>query len=226
MARTWMAMAAAVAMAMFAGQAAAQLVNGSFETGTTAGWTATGGCPFDVVPPGPTTGAGAFPAQAPVQGAFLMMSDANAPGTCTLFQDVALAGSGAYSISAATGYNYFNFTDPAAPGCSAALDVTTPGGVLIAHVFQASGPTNQPIVQRAPVVLPNVGGTTVRVIVTTVNCLGGPVGIVLDAVALAPGAAVSQVPTLNEWATMLLALLIAASGALYMRSRTAAPKRT
>jgi hypothetical protein len=91
--RIWLGIVAAL-LASVAVDAAAQnlVLNPSFETGDTTSWTQSGGgCTFDVqAPPAASTGAGGFPAQAPLDGAVALNPDATNIGTCQLFQDIAL----------------------------------------------------------------------------------------------------------------------------------------
>jgi hypothetical protein len=217
---------AAVAFTFLAAEAAAQnlVLNPSFETGDTTSWVQGGGlCTFDVLTPGPgvtTTGAGVFPVQSPTQGTQLLMTDAGAPGVCTLSQDIVLPAGQTYIASAGLGYNYHDFLDPAGTGCSVTVDVTTTLGAPIANLFQASGGANVPISPRAPVALPHSAGTTVRLIITATSCNGGPVGVVADNFVVGAGAlAASTVPTMSEWAMLLMALMMALTAALALRRR-------
>ena len=217
--RTFIAAALAVS-GMMADQAVAQnlMVNGSFEAGL-ASWTPTGGCPGGAVaPPGNTAGAGGFPFQAPTDGALLLMSDALAPGVCTLFQDVVIP-TATNTLTFAVGYNYANFGSAAAPGCSANVAVTTPGGQVLATAWVASGGVNQAIANQPGVTFSARAGSTVRVIITAISCADGPVGIAADNFVLAAAAQPISVPTLGEWAMILLALLLAGVGATALRAR-------
>ncbi len=207
--------AAAAALIGFAATSAAAqnlVLNPSFETGDTTSWTATGTCPFDVLtPPATTTGAAGFNAPAPTQGTFVLASDAVAPGVCELFQDIALPPGPGYVLSFATGYNYVDLGgDPTGAGCSATVALTTTGGVPIATYYARSGGFDQALNNRGPFNLGSaLGGTTVRLIITTNSCAGGPVGIVTDNFVLAAGGTTSAIPTLSEWTTLLLAMLMA-----------------
>lgn len=213
---TWRVLlaAAAASIGFAAAPAAAQnlVLNPSFESADTTSWTITGTCPFDVLsPPGTTTtGAGGFPVQAPTQGAFILLSDAVAPGTCTLFQDIALPAGQNFILSFGAGYNYEDFGDPTGAGCDASIGLTTVANVPIATFYTRSGGIDQSVGSRGPFNLgPGLAGTTVRLTITTNSCVGGPAGIVADNFVLVAGATTSAVPTLSEWATLLLALLMA-----------------
>jgi hypothetical protein len=224
--RTWLGVVAAL-LASVAVDAAAQnlVLNPSFETGDTTSWTQSGGgCTFDVqAPPAASTGAGGFPAQAPIAGAIALNPDATAPGVCQLFQDIALPAGNTYQLSFAAGYNYADLGgDPTGAGCSATVELQTTGGVNIATYFAAAGGANQPLVNRGTFALPpGVAGTTVRVALTWTSCPGGPTGIPADAFSLTAGGAAlgaRQVPTLSEWSLLLLALMVA-GGAIFTARR-------
>jgi hypothetical protein len=208
--------------ALLSGTAHSQnlLANGSFEAGV-GSWTlvesAPGACVFDsLVHPGNSTGFAAFPTQPPAQGARVLVSDANAPATCTFFQDVVVA-SANNRLTYSAGYNYLDAGgDPLGVGCSANVDVTDTGGVLIAAGYSATGGTNQAMAVRPPINFTVAPGSTVRVAITTVACAGGPAGIVADNFVLAAAGAVA-VPTLAQWALLLLALLMLALAAPRLR---------
>jgi hypothetical protein len=201
------------------------VLNSSFETGTTASWVQTnpgGVCVFDVLTGGaPSTGAGNWTTPAAAQGTRVFMGDTNAPGTCSLHQDIAIPAAGSYSLRFAAGYNYQDFGDPTGAGCSATIGIETTGGVPIATYYAAAGGVNQPMVQRGPFLLPPaVSGTTVRVIMTMVSCGGGPAGIPADNFVLAAGiGGVATVPTMSQWALILMALLMAATALVALRRR-------
>lgn len=223
--RTLFAVAAIAVSGITAGGAFAQnlLLNPSFETGL-ASWTDTAGpCTYQALsPPSTTGGAGAFTTPTPPNGAALLMTDATAPGTCQIFQDV-VATSGALTLSAAAGYNYTNFGSAAAPGCSASIQATTTTGQVLVTLYSQSGGTAsiEPIANQGPVTFGVRNGSTVRIIVTSTSCADGPAGIAADNFSLVAAAQGPNIPTLGEWALILLALLMAAAAATTLR-----PKRT
>ncbi len=198
------------------------ITNGSFEAGSIAGWTATGAtCTFESLNAGvATAGAGAFVTPTPANGTFAFMSDANLPGSCTFFQDVVLTGTTS-ALSFSAGYGYTNFGNPAAPGCSASVQVTdTAGTRVFATAFTAFGGTSVALAPHSTA-FSLAAGSTVRVIVTMVSCADGPVGIALDNVVLAAVPAPTRVATLSEWAMALLVLLMAGIAAGKLRRREA-----
>lgn len=198
------------------------VLNPSFETGDTTSWIATGTCPFDVLsPPALTTGAAGFNAPPPPQGAFVLVSDALAPGVCELYQDIALPAGQAYRLSFAAGYNYIDLGgDPTGAGCSATIGIADTGGIPIATYYARAGNFDQGIAQRATVGIPAaLSGSTVRLIIATTSCAGGPAGILADNFILAAGISSSAVPTSSEWSLLLLATLMALAAFAAMHQR-------
>jgi len=210
--RTWAAAAMAVA-GLIASPAFSQnfVVNPSFETGDVTGWTGTGGCDFAAYNAGGVTPlAGGWTAPAPSDGVFVMLSDAGAPGTCTLFQDIVLPPNRTYKLGFAAGYNYTNFGAPTAAGCEADISITTTGGVPIATFYKRTGGTTDPFARRGSFTLPDtVAGTTVRLIMTMNSCADGPVGIVADDFSLV---VFQAIPLLSPWAAALMAILMVGAG--------------
>ena len=223
--RKLLAVAAIAVSGMTAGGAFAQnlILNPSFEAGLT-NWTDTAGtCTYEALsPPSNTAGAGAFATPTPPNGAALLMMDATAPGTCQIFQDVVVTAP-FHTLTVAAGYNYANFGSAAAPGCSATIQATTPTGQVLASVYSPVGGTSsiEPIANRGPVTFNTRVGSTVRIIVTANSCGDGPVGISADSFSLVAAASGPNIPTLGEWALILLALLMAGVAATALR-----PKRT
>jgi hypothetical protein len=219
----------AAALALFAtfgaGSAAAQnlVTNGSFEAGF-ASWTlgVDPNCTFETLAAGvPTAGFGAFVTPAPAQGALVAMTDANNVAVCEVFQDVALPAGASYTLTLAAGYNFADATGLGTVGCSVSVDVTTTGGVPIANVYTMGGAVDDPMAARAPVNLSAQAGTTVRIIATATSCVGGPVGMELDNVVLLAGpAGAVAIPTLGEWALILLALTMAGLAATGLRRKS------
>ena len=135
------------------------------------------------------------------------MGDTGAPGTCLFFQDVTLpAGVNQGTLSYSAGYNFQDFgAGPA--GCSASIAITDTANVPIATGYtQVAAALNDPMVARAPIVFSTTPGGTVRVLLTETSCAGGPVGLVADNLILSVG---SAVPALDDWAKIVLALLLA-----------------
>jgi hypothetical protein len=197
------------------------VINGSFETGNISGWTISSGtCVWQALTAGQTTSqAGAFVAPTPPNGNFVLLSDAGNPGPCTFQQDVALPPGTSDILTLAAGYNYRNFDDPTGAGCSTTVAATTTGGAPLATAYSASGGANQAIAPQGSVNLSAHAGTTVRIIVTTVSCIGGPAGVVLDNVVLDSNPLASAIPTLSEWTLIVLGLLLAAIGVVVIRRR-------
>jgi exosortase sorting signal-containing protein len=224
--RTWRGLLVAL-LAFGASSVAAQnlVLNPSFETGDITSWSvaANPACTYEVqAPPVASGGAGNFPAQPPVDGAFALNPDTNNPGVCQIFQDIALPAGSNYVLSFAAGYNYANLGgDPTGAGCSASVDIETTGGVPIATYYAVTGGTNQALANRGSFQLPpGVAGTTVRLAVTMTSCAGGPVGMPADAFVIAAGTlAPVQTPTLSPWSLLLLALALAAMAAFTLRRR-------
>jgi hypothetical protein len=209
---------------MGAGSAAAQnlVTNGSFEAGL-GGWTTTAdpNCTFESLAAGaPTAGFGAFITPPPAQGAQVMMSDALNVAVCEIFQDVALPAGALYTLTLAAGYNWADALGIGAAGCSLSVDVTTTGGVPIANVYTMTGDLDDPMATRPAIDLSAQAGTTVRIISTATSCNGGPVGMELDNVVLQALGGGSSIPTLGEWALILLALTMAGLAATGLRRKT------
>lgn len=197
------------------------LLNPSFETGL-ANWTDTGPpCTYEALsPPSVTAGAGQFDTPTPPNGAALLMTDAGAPGTCQIFQDV-VATSDHLALTAQAGYNYRNFNGPAGAGCEASIQATTTAGQVLATLYSPAGGTAsvEAVASRGPVVFNVRNGSTVRIVLTTTSCLDGPVGIAADNLSLVAAAQGPGIPTLAEWALLLLALLMAGAAATTLRAR-------
>jgi hypothetical protein len=150
------------------------------------------------------------------------MMDATNPGTCQIFQDVVVTAP-FHTLTVAAGYNYFDFNGPVAAGCSASIQATTPTGQVLASVYSPVGGTSaiEPIANRGPVTFNTRVGSTVRIIVTTNSCADGPVGIAADSFSLVAAAQGPNIPTLGEWALILLALLMAGAAATTLRNKRA-----
>ena len=218
-----------IAMAASFSAAAQNLLNnGSFEAGT-AGWTVVesgpfspGNCVFESLAAGvPTGGAGAWVTPAPTDPTQVGMSDANAPGTCQIFQDVVVP-TGAGILSFAAGYNFAPLGAPAGAGCAMSVQVLTPANAVIAQGFTATGGTNRPLTARPSVGFSGLApGATVRVSITVDSCNDGPAGMAMDNMVLlaVPNVVATKVPTLSEWAMILMALLMAATAFLALRRR-------
>ena len=219
--RTWAAMLAAV---LVPATAAAQnvVVNPSFEAGSLVGWTQAGPtCTYESLQAGDTSaGAAAVTAPAPSNGTFLFVSDALAPGSCTFFQDVVVT-SPVNTFAFSAGYQYVDFGDPTGAGCSATVAATDVAGTRTYASFPigtgsapvAFGPRSGTF-SAAP-------GSTVRIIATFVSCAGGPVSLALDNFVVAAAPAAAPIPTLGEWAMLLLFLLMTAIAAAKLRRRGA-----
>jgi hypothetical protein len=211
-------------------QALAQnlLVNGSFEAGLT-GWTSSGvGCtPSTQTVGNPSAGAGGsagpppgqFIAPAPLNGTQVYMGDTNNPGVCLLFQDVTLpAGKSQGSLTYAAGYNFRDFGGGPV-GCDANISIATTANVPIATGYDQAGvATDDALVRRPTLAFTTTPGGTVRVLVTDTSCLGGPVGLVLDDLVLV-AADPPGVPTVDNWAKMMLALLVIGAALFNLRKR-------
>jgi hypothetical protein len=210
--------------------AAAQnlLINGSFEGGI-GGWTTVGGqcTPSSQTAGNPAIGAGGgtppppgqFIAPAAIDGTHVYMGDTLAPGVCLFFQDVTLpAGQTQGYLTFSAGYNFRDFGGGAG-GCEADISITDTANAPIAPpgYVQVASAVDDPLTHRAPIVFSTTPGATVRVLITETSCAGGPVGLVLDGLALSPGA--PPVPTLGEWSMAILALLLGIGAALHFRAR-------
>jgi hypothetical protein len=219
---TWrklLAISAVAVCGITSGSALAQnlILNPSFEAGL-ASWTPVGGtCTFEALsPPSTSAGAGGFTTPTPPDGAALLMTDAVAPGTCFLFQDVVVT-SPVNTLTFAAGYNFAPLGGPAGDGCSVAIGVTTPAGQILAVGYSRGGGTSEPIAARGPTTFSTRPGSTVRVVILMNSCADGPVGVAADDFFLAAAAQPLSVPTLGEWTLLLLALLMAGVAARTLR---------
>ena len=98
------------------------------------------------------------------------------------------------------------------------IAITTTANVPIAAGYsQVAQAVNDPMATRAPISFSTVQGGTVRVLFTETSCPGGPVGIVADALVLSAGAL--AVPALDDWAKVVIALLIAGTAMFSLRVR-------
>jgi hypothetical protein len=143
---------------------------------------------------------------------------------CTLFQDVTLPpGQSQGVLTYSAGYNFRDYGGAGvAAGCDANIAITTTGNVPIATGYdQAANATDAPLNARPALIFTTTPGATVRVLITETSCPAGPVGLVLDNLVLTAGAGASTaVPTLDYWAKLALALLVAGSALYYLRKRT------
>ena len=209
--------------------AANVLVNGSFETSLT-GWTEVndGSCTVGAYQagdplPGFLGGNGAV-APAPSDGSFILVTDPDAPGTCSIFQDVSIPSDSSAELTADVGYLFDeSFADSS--GCSVIVEVTTVGGAPIAPVFSESGTTNLPIAPQGPVDLSAQAGSTVRISAEATACADAPIGLLLDNVVLDVVSSTvarppAPVPMLSAYGLVLTALgLIFVAGGRLRGSR-------
>jgi hypothetical protein len=199
------------------------VTNGSFETGTTAGWTVSSGtCTWQsLLAGGVTSQAGGWTAPTPTDGTRVLLSDATEPGTCTFQQDVSIPAGTTDTLTLDAGYNYHNFLDSAGGGCSASVAVTTTTNAPIATAYSATGGINQSLAPQPPVDLTAQAGSTVRILVTTTSCFGGPAGVILDNVVLdSVGATTSSAaPVMSRTGLVIVVILLAAVGMLQLVHR-------
>lgn len=222
MIRAFIAAAAAIVLSLSSGAAFAQelVTNGSFEPGT-AGWTVStnvpGGCAalarpsgatqMVVAPSGPTAGAN-YVELYPTAGSQI----------CRLYQDVAIppgASSAAFAIDASASFSG-GATTLADYG---RVDILTTSDVLLQNIFLRDGTqANLPNLAHYTANLTPYAGQTVRIAIIFAN---GPVccnETFADAVSIL---AVTSIPTLSQWAMILLAVLMAGTGVLILRRRHA-----
>lgn len=197
--------------------AANVIVNGSFEA-SLSGWTEVndGSCSIDAYEAGDPLpeyfGDNGVVAPAPTDGSFILVTDPEDPGTCSIYQDVNIPTGASATLTADVGY-LFDESFPTSSGCSVVFEVTTPGGAPVAPVFSSSGTTNLPIAPQGPVDLSAEAGSTVRISAEAVACFDAPVGLLLDNVVLdvvsnggSSPVAPAPVPTLSAYGMVLTAL--------------------
>ncbi len=193
------------------------VVNGDFQTGNTNGWTfscpASGGAV--------TGGLGAADLAIDSGSTWGYLNDqGQAAVDCDLYQDIAIPASAtAASLTmryALTGSNAQDGTE------TRRIDVTTPAGVVLVNI--------QPSVNRnttrafaplaAPVDLTAYAGQTVRIRARASNpANSGSANVIgIDDVVLSVTTP-DPVPTLSEWAMILLGLTLAGGAALMVQRR-------
>lgn len=218
----YLAFSAAATLVVAASAASASTVNvvtnGDFQTNTFNGWTTT--CPTSSGSGAGTLGASdLFISSGSIYA--VINSQNQATIDCDLYQDVVIpAGATAASLTmvyALTGSNLADETE------TRQIDVTTTAGLVLVNI--------QPVVSRtttrafaplaAPLDLSAFAGQTIRlrarVSNTTINS-GSANVIGLDDVVLNVTMP-EPVPTLSEWAMMLLGLLMAGGAVLVLHRR-------
>lgn len=196
---------AAVLVAVPQTASAADIItNGSFNTDL-SGWTAEGGsrCSY----------TWSNTAQAGVTGGYAQ-SGASGPSTCGLYQTVTLpAGSSTLTVSLGTGTSGNGTSD------RSSLQIRSSANAVLATLYSRTGDQAVDNVQtRGPYDLSAYAGQTVRVYFETVHD-SGPYIQRIDNVVLDAGAAPAAIPTMSEWAMILLGVILVGGAALWIQRR-------
>ncbi|MEZ5501701.1 MAG: hypothetical protein R3E50_03215 [Halioglobus sp.] len=108
------------------------VLNGSFESDLDDWTTEAGGCSIYTAAQGDPIGyEGSNSAPQPTNGSALAASSADSPGSCRLYQDVAIAGAG--TLTADMGWTFTQFA-PENPGCEVSLRIETTAGALLDEI--------------------------------------------------------------------------------------------
>lgn len=205
------------------GRAVAQtqlISNGSFENDI-AGWVVGGSiaCGAGAITNGNIYSGGGAPSPAgPAGGArYAQLYPTNSDQTCYLYQDVAIpSGHTTLSFDASAGFSVgANTTE-----YSGAFRVMTTANVVLSTPFFRDGSqTSAPDLASYTADLTPYAGQTVRLAFEMKNgtsCCNVTYG---DNVSVLNSPTPAPVPTLSEWAMILLALALAGGAALYLQRR-------
>ena len=200
------------------------ILNPSFETPAQANWTPA------IFGPGTWQDSAATPPT--TNGANGLTSSQGAPTSMYLYQDVVLPVTGTYVLSGDVGCNpqggaNTDFCRVDVTNTNAAtVAATTPGAStlastnanVIAKLYSRDGTAGAGAQAAAAVTFSGTAGQTVRIriLVQASNFIAN---VFADNFALA---AVTQVPTLSEWAMIALAILLAAAAGFNLRRSKAA----
>lgn len=196
---------AAVLIAVPQAAGAADIItNGSFNSDLT-GWTLDGG--------GNCSYVWSNAAVAGVTGGHAQ-SSASGPATCGLYQTVTLpAGSSNLTVSLGTSSSGNDAPD------RSSLQIRSTANAVLATLYSRTGDQAVDNVQtRGPYDLSAYAGQTVRVYFETVHN-SGPYVQRIDNVVLDAGAGPAAVPTMSEWAMILLGAILAGGAALWIQRR-------
>jgi hypothetical protein len=214
--------ASAFLLFLVSGFASAQTVlNPSFETAGQANWTPVlGGCSSwaDLATTPPTT-----------NGANGVESNQGCPSSQILYQDVTLPSTGTYTIRVDAGCTPLggNNTDfcrvDVTDTSASSINLTTPGATtvtgasagVIVNLFSSDGSLPPAAQTGRGATFNGTAGQVIR-IRFLVQASNNPVIIALDNVAMAFS---PTVPTMSEWALILMALLLAVTAAYKLRRR-------
>lgn len=199
--------AVCAALSMAAPALAADVItNGGFTTDTVS-WTITG----DISP-----GNCSWTSTGGIPGATGNAAQASAggPADCYLYQQVALA-------AGTTNLLTVDFGTATIPGDAAHLstiEIRSSTGVLLQTLYTRDGSQgSEPMAPRGPYNLDAYAGQTIRVAFRTVHT-GGPIAQQIDNVVL-DSTPLATIPTLSEWAMIILATMIAGMGAVLVGRR-------
>jgi len=212
--------AVAVAVAGLAGAAHAQselVTNGSFEAGLD-GWNSTGVCQFSVRSSGSYYGVPA--PSGPADGAsYLSVAPIAANVACVLYQDVAIpaASTALLSFAASAGFSH----DANAEEYYGRFEIRSLADAVLETPFQRDGSqASAPLLANYSADLSAYAGQTVRLAIVFNNgaqCCNETFADNVSVLASAPAAA--PVPTMSEWATILLGVVLAGGAALMIQRR-------
>lgn len=218
-------LAGTMAVTMAPGQAAAQtqlISNGSFENGLTD-WVVGGGkyCKAGAVTNGNIyQGLGTPSPAGPTEGAhYAQLYPEGTIQTCYLYQDVAIpSGRTTLSFDASTGFS----ADAGATEFSGAFRVmTTTNAVLETPFVRYGSQTSSPNLASYTADLTPYVGQTVRLAFemrNSLECCNVTFG---DNVSVLNSPPPAPVPTLSEWAMILLGVALAGGAAIYLQRRGA-----
>lgn len=213
--------AVAVVASGLAGAAHAQtelVNNGSFETGF-VGWSLYGGCTFWGQHSGSASGVPA--PSGPTEGArYLDVVPSTSPASCVIYQDVAIpaASTARLSFSASAGFSPTANT----AAYSGRFEVLSVTNTVLETPFHIDGTqASTPLWANYSADLSAYAGQTVRIAITLKSDVACCIEVFADNVSILASAP-APVPTMAEWAMILLGVLLAGGAALTIQRRRAA----
>lgn len=216
--------AVAVAVVGLAGAAHAQselVTNGSFEAGLDS-WNSTGPCDFSVRSSGSTYGVPA--PSGPADGAsYVSVAPSSSYAACVLYQDVAIPAASTAQLSFAASAGFSNDANTAE--YSGGFEVRSLADAVLETPFQRDGSqASAPLLANYSADLSAYAGQTVRLAIVFSNgvqCCNETFADNVSVLASTPAAA-APVPTMSEWAMILLGVALAGGAALMIQRRRTA----